>query len=183
MLWRRRRRRSFRSEVHGSAPRQCRTEAPRPCGDHHGWKRPLGEGARAAAGRGPQARGRGGPAHGDGRSRARYRVSDPLRLLLRELEASAGGNRRSHGPSQALSRQRDRGAASEGRAAQGHRPKEPAAGRYRAADRACGAAHRREPATQSHRCAQLWRPGRDRRGGPAHRRGGARRAARSRPGG
>ena len=124
--WRRRRRKSCRSEAMEALPASAEPEAARACRHHHGRQWPLGEGARAAAGRRPQARGRGGPPHRHRRGRARDPLPDPLWLLLGELEAPGGRDRRSHGPAAALSQQRDRGAGPQGRQAARHRRSEAA---------------------------------------------------------
>ena len=78
--WPRRKRRSSRSDVDCVSARQCRPDTgSQPCRHHHGRQRPLGEGARPAAGRRPPARRRCGAPR---RCAARASSASPMLTLF-----------------------------------------------------------------------------------------------------
>ena len=134
----------------------------RACSDHHGRQRPLGQGARPAAAGRPSRRRRGAAQTRARGQRARHRLADCLRLLVRKLVAPEIGSQRPDGAAQAVHPPRPRRASPERRQGAHHRrPHRPAARHQGAARRGRGADRAQPRADAGHRL-QLWRPRRDR---------------------
>ena len=132
----------------------------------------VGARARPAAHHGPPPRRGGGAQRHQGGGGRRRHASDPVRLLVRELEAAEGRSAVSHGPAALLSAAQRGGAARRRHPPFGHRRARRAAGRYRRPDRGGRAADARQCRPASDHRPQLRRPCRHRRGGaPAGRAG------------